>query len=191
MRAHLDSTLSKHTQRKLSLSQLLDTIRDTGGLEIGTLTHLSQVNLQFLSISSSLRIQNRVRGKMREEVEFQGILRRPHLPPAPGYAREAPPPSSSRAREKTQYQRDWAIPPVGWTKPKTRGRNPIHLISLFLSRPCLTVAHSPISYFEAVRMHWNMKIGFQRYINYWTLLVPLLVLDSHLKWSVKQLNIKE
>ena len=58
---------------------------------IGTLTHLSEVNLQFLSISSSLRIQNRVRGKMREEVEFQGILRRPHLPPAPGYAREAPP----------------------------------------------------------------------------------------------------
>ena len=56
---------------------------------IGTLTHLSQVNLQFLSISSSLRIQNRVRGKMREEVEFQGILRRPHLPPAPGYAGEA------------------------------------------------------------------------------------------------------
>ena len=76
---------------------------------------------------------------MREEVEFQGILRRPHLPPAPGYAREAP--SSSRAREKTQYQRDWAIPPVGWTKPKTRGRNPIHLISLLLSRPCLTVAY--------------------------------------------------
>ena len=90
-----------------------------------------------------------------------------------------PPPSSSTAREKTQYQRDWAIPPVGWTKPKTRGRNPIHLISLFLSRPCLTVAHSPISYFEAVRSYWIMKIGFQRYIDNWTLLVPLQVLDSH------------
>ena len=41
------------------------------------------------------------------------------------------------------------------------------------------MAHSPISYFEAVRMHWNIKIGFQRYIDYLTLLVPLLVLDSH------------
>ena len=97
-RAHLESTLSKHTQRQLSLSQLLDTIWYTGGVGIGTLTHLSEVNLQFLSISSSLRIQNRVRGKMREEVEFQGILRRPHLPPAPGYAREAPPPPQERER---------------------------------------------------------------------------------------------
>ena len=104
LRAHLESTLSKHIQRKLSLSQLLDTIWYTGGVGIGTLTHLSQVNLQFLSISSSLRIQNRVRGKMREEVEFQGILRRPHLPPAPGYAREAPLPLKSE-REDTIPER--------------------------------------------------------------------------------------
>ena len=101
-RAHLESTLSKHTQRQLSLSQLLDTIWYTGGVGIGTLTHLSEVNLQFLSISSSLRIQNRVRGKMREEVEFQGILRRPHLPPAPGYAREAPPPQERERRHNTR-----------------------------------------------------------------------------------------